>query len=308
MQLKSLRLFLDVVETGSFISAAEKRHTVQSNVTAHIKKLEQELNTILFHRKGGAKLTTSGQAVLDYAKRILGAHDEVINLFNTDLVTAGQLRLGAMETTTALRLPPLLTTFHQQNPHVNLTVETGPTAQLTQRLLARDFDGVFIAGRLQHNELHQLKVFSETLVLVAAKPFKQFPSPEQFLAKAFLAFRQGCSYRQRIELLLSSCGVSATRVFEFGSIDGILGCVAAGMGYTLMPKSVVESHKDRFAIDYLEIPPTIGEVDTYFTTAQPTTWTAALSQFVGLLPQSDNDTNHQSHILSAATSEPSIHV
>ena len=41
MQIKSLRLFMDVAETGSFVAAAERQHTVQSNVTAHIKKLEE---------------------------------------------------------------------------------------------------------------------------------------------------------------------------------------------------------------------------------------------------------------------------
>ncbi len=60
MQIKSLRLFIEVAETGSFVAAAERQHTVQSNVTAHIKKLEEELGAQLIHRKGGARLGNRG--------------------------------------------------------------------------------------------------------------------------------------------------------------------------------------------------------------------------------------------------------
>ena len=78
-------------------------------------------------------------------------------------------------------------------------------------------------------------------------------------------------------------GVTATRIFEFGSVDGILGCVSAGMGYTLMPLSTVETHRQRFSIDYLELPASTAELDTYFATAEPITWTPALTRFVGAL-------------------------
>ena len=56
MQLKSLRLFMAVAETGSFVAAAKRLHTVQSNVTTHIKKLEEELGVQLFHRAGRVAL------------------------------------------------------------------------------------------------------------------------------------------------------------------------------------------------------------------------------------------------------------
>lgn len=280
MQLKSLRLFMDVVDTGSFVAAAERQHTVQSNVTAHIKKLEDELGAQLFHRKGGARLTTAGREIVEYAKRMLRDHDDILGLFRGDAATASRLHIGAMETTTAVRLPSVLTAFHHQYPKVELTVETGPSAQLLERLMGGALDGVFVAGEPKHSRFEAIKAFSEQLVLVGAAPLDQFPTQEQFLETTFLAFRQGCSYRQRIELLLSSHNVNATRIFEFGSIDGILGCIAAGMGYTVLPLSTVEAHQARFDIDYLELSPDIALMDTYFVTAEKTTWTPALQWFV----------------------------
>lgn len=279
MQLKSLQLFMDVVDTGSFVAAAERRHTVQSNVTAHVKKLEDELCTQLIHRKGGTRLTTAGNTLVDYARRMLREHDDVLRLFQGQDNVPSRLRIGAMETTTAVRLPSILADYHHRYPEVDLMVETGPTAELLDKLLKGCVDGIFIAGRPKHNNLYFKKAFTERLVLVGAKPLTVFPSNEQLLETPFLAFRQGCSYRQRIELFLSSLGVTATRIFEFGSIDGILGCVAAGMGYTIMPLSTVETHIQRFSIDYFELPASIADLDTYFATAEPITWTPALTRF-----------------------------
>ena len=71
MELKSLRLFVEVAESGSFVTAAERSHTVQSNVTAHIKKLESELGAQLFNRKGGISLTGAGNTLVDYVRESL---------------------------------------------------------------------------------------------------------------------------------------------------------------------------------------------------------------------------------------------
>ena len=280
MQLKSLQLFIEVVNTGSFIAAARQCHTVQSNVTAHIKKLEEELETQLFHRQGGARLTSAGRALETHARKMLMAHDEVINLFKGEPAAATTLRIGAMETTTALRLPPILADFHRRYPAVELSIDTGPSADLLARLLDGELDGAFVAGRPEHSRLLATPVFEEQLVLVASNPMTSLPTAEQFQQTAFLAFRQGCGYRQRIELLLASRGVNATRIFEFGSIDGILGCTAAGMGYSLMPRATVEAHQSRFDIHCHELPAEIADVTTYFATAHTATWTPALTRFV----------------------------
>ncbi|WP_163575525.1 LysR family transcriptional regulator [Halomonas faecis] len=283
MQLKSLRLFMAVVETGSFVAAAERLHTVQSNVTAHIKKLEAELGVQLIDRQGRARSTSAGRALARHAERILTAHDEAVTLFRGDETPRGRLRIGAMETTMALRLPPLLADFHAQHPEVDISLQAGPTADLVTGLVEGDLDCAFVAGRIEHRRFHQLKAFSERLVLVASEPLAVMPAPETLLASPFLAFRQGCSYRQRIELLLASQGVSATRLFEFGSLDAILGGVAAGMGFAILPSATVEAHRHRFDIHALELPASIAEVDTYFAAPPRDTWTPALSCFAETL-------------------------
>lgn len=285
MQLKSLRFFMAVADTGSFVAAAERLHTVQSNVTAHIKKLEEELGAQLMHRTGRVRLTTAGLALMDYAERMLTAHDEALSLFKGNEKACGRLRIGAMETTTALRLPPVMAAYHAAHPKVDIRLKTGPTADLIEMLMAGQVDCVFVAGRVEHRRCHLLKAFSERLVLVGSQPMASMPTSEVLLSSTFLAFRQGCSYRQRIELLLASCGINAARMFEFGTLDAMLGCVSAGMGYTVLPQAIVESHQHRFEIHYLELPESIAEIDTYFVTHEPDTWSPALSCFVDTLRQ-----------------------
>jgi DNA-binding transcriptional LysR family regulator len=282
MDLKSLRLFLAVAETGSFVAAAERHHTVQSNVTAHIKKLEDEVGAQLIERGVRARPSSAGFTLMAYAERMLQAHDEALALFKGGHVS-GSLRVGAMETTTALRLPPLLTEFHASHPEVDLKLSTGPTARLVAGLNEGRFDCVFIAGKLENPRLYQYKAYREELVLVSSSPMKSMPSADTLRASTFLVFGQGCSYRQRVDVLLADSGVFSSRMVDFGSLDAILGCVGAGMGYALMPKVVFDAHKHRFPIYSLKLPPRLGAVDTYFVAADSSGWTPALTSFAEAL-------------------------
>ena len=279
MQLKSLQLFREVALSGSFVAAAERLHTVQSNVTAHVRKLEDELGVRLIDRQGAARLTSAGHALMPYVERMLGAHDEALASFRHDATPTGQLRVGAMETTTALRLPPLLSRFHAAHPEVNIDLRTGPSADLVQGLINGQYDCVFVAGKLSHARLHRVPAFEERLVLVSGQPFDGMPSSTQLQTATFLAFRQGCGYRQRIELLLASHGVYGARIFDFGSLDGMLGCVSAGMGYALLPEGIVASHQHRFNLYSQALSTEIADVTTYFAAAERESWSPALEVF-----------------------------
>ena len=292
MQLKSLRMFDAVCATGSFGMAAQLLHTVQSNVTAHIKKLEDETGSLLLERSTPVQPTSAGRVLRQYAQQMLQSHDEVLALLQTaqsegaDVPLRGALRIGSMETTAALRLPPLLAQFHQQHAGVALELRTAPTATLVAEMLDGQLDCALVAGNPPHNRLQGIPVFEEELVLVAATAMQNFPAPDILGRKPFLAFRQGCSYRQRIELLLASLGVSAVQIMELGTLDAILGCVAAGMGYALLPRAVVQAQRARFAVHCCPLPAAqeeIAQVTTCLVTGLEAGWSPALREFVRLL-------------------------
>ncbi|MEX0730731.1 MAG: LysR substrate-binding domain-containing protein [Aquisalimonadaceae bacterium] len=279
MQLKSLRLFATAARTGSFVAAAEEACTVQSNVTAHVKKLEDELGLSLFVRHGGIHLTPSGRLLLTYAQRMLDLHDEAIQGLRFGDAPAGLLRIGSLETTAAVRLPAVLAGFHAAFPDVNLNLCTGTTAELIQRVSTGLVDGAFVAGDVPAAGLERIEVFRERLVLVSAQPLTALPPPDVLLRTAFLGFRQGCTYRQRIELYLAEYGVPPVRIFEFGTLDAILGCVVAGMGFTVLPEAVVASQQSRFRVYGLPLPTDIATVPTFFIAPERSGWTPALKEF-----------------------------
>lgn len=292
MQLKSLRMLEAVCDTGSFGAAAQLLHTVQSNVTAHVKKLEEETGAQLLERASPVHPTPAGRLLLEHARRMLRTHDLALaQLQGLDpqgaSQVAGTLRIGSMETTAALRLPVLLAQLRRQHPGIDLELEAQPTAALLEALMAGRIDCAFVNGAAPQSGLQSWPVFREELVLVSGQPLTRFPTPQEFCASVFLAFRQGCSYRQRVELLMASQGVTAVRIMELGMLDTILGCVAAGMGYALLSRALVEAQQQRFGVHWISLPPGLAEefawVDTCFVTGSVAGWSPALRAFAQLL-------------------------
>ena len=146
MQLKSLRMFEAVCESGSFGAAAQLLHTVQSNVTAHIKKLEDEAGVQLLMRANPVFPTPAGRTLLESARQMLQSHDQVLAMLQARQFAAGQvkgaLRIGSMETTAALRLPPLLAELRRQHPDIDLELDAQPSAALLMELAASSIFGI----------------------------------------------------------------------------------------------------------------------------------------------------------------------
>lgn len=279
MDLRSLRLFMAAAEEGSFSRAARRMHTVQSNVTSHVQKLEGELGVPLFDRGGRrVRLTWAGRRLRDYAARLGELHDAAVAEIRGGGEPGGRLRLGSMETTAAVRLPALLTRFSRECPGVAITLQTGPSAQLEAAVLDGEMDAAFVADD-SGSGLDAVPAFREELVLVG--PGSQpLPTGEALADATLLVFRAGCTYRRRLEQYLSSQGGHRGRIMEFGTLDGILGCVAAGMGVTALPRSTVLRHRDRFRISVGALPRWYAETVTYLVCRVESRRSPALAAFM----------------------------
>ncbi|WP_454743517.1 LysR substrate-binding domain-containing protein [Cupriavidus necator] len=284
MELRHLRMFCAVAEYGSFTAAADKVHTVQSNVTMRVKELEAELHQQLFVRqKSGVILTSAGQTFIGYARRILQLADEGRNALLDSATPTGHLRLGSMETTAAVRLPQLLTKYRQMCPQVQLSLVTGTTVELIKAVESHRLDGAFVGGFHKNSALTQEEVFEEELVLVSCREFSSLDSLiETMPQQTVLVFRTGCFYRSTLEHWFYQAGLVPNQILELGTLDGILSCVAAGMGVTLLPRTVAESYGARQEICYHQLPPEFGSVKTVFIRRQDTVATPALLAFIAL--------------------------
>lgn len=256
MELVALRTFQSVVEEGGILAASKKLNTVQSNVTGRIRKLEEELGTELFLRKGrGLELAPSGRVLLDYARRMLQLEQQTSAAVRQVGESSGELRIGAMETFAALHLPTALKAVRSEHPRVELRVFTEPTAVLVDKVLDHKLDCAFVAGPVIHPDLEFTEVVVEELVQVHAAGNDPVQQP-------LILFREGCAYRARALAWQRSIGHATADVMEFGTLDGILGCVSIGLGWTLMPRRVVEQSVHAAALIIEALPPDIGRVPT----------------------------------------------
>lgn len=284
MEMRQLKIFCAVSDLGSFTAAAEQVNTVQSNVTMRIKELEAELGHELFIRKKtGVMLTPAGETFLSYAQRILRLTDESRTALVDCGTPAGPLRLGSMETTAAIRLPQVLTRYRELHPIVKLSLMTGTTTELIKAIETHKIDGAFVGGFHQNTKLIQDEVFNEELVLVSST---QFDNLETLMAEVpsqtVLVFRTGCFYRSTLENWFYRAGLIPNQIMELGTLDGILTCVSAGLGVTLLPKSVAENSSVRHAIRCHSLPPEFANVSTVFIRLAESVQSSAMKAFLDI--------------------------
>lgn len=283
MDFAELKVFEAVSRLGSMNRAAAELHTVQSNVTARIRGLEEELGTALFQRHArGVTTTPAGQRLLPFVGRIAKLLADAEAATKDEGVPNGALRLGSMETTAALRLSPVLGQFANAYPKVRLVLTTGTTSRLLEDVIEGRVEGAFVAGPVSHPDLHQDAIFREELVLVSAPNVATPGDLAKIADLRTIVFQLGCSYRQRLEAVLADLGIAVAKPMEFGSLDAIIACVAAGVGVTLLPKGVVAAAAREGKVGTHELPPKRAQVETLFVRRRDSYLSSAMTAFLDL--------------------------
>jgi DNA-binding transcriptional LysR family regulator len=240
MDLADLRIFRAVAREGGVTRAAERLHRVQSNVTTRVRQLEDELSVQLFVRSGKRlHLSPAGQILLAYADRLLNLAQEARDAVQ-DTRPRGLFRLGAMESTAAVRLPAPLSDYHRRYPDVTLELRTGNPQQLAAAILAGELDAALAAEPLPDTPFDKVPVYEEDLVIVAGADHPPI-GPHSDTPRTVVAFEQGCPHRKRLEDWFSRRGAMPERIIEMSSYHAMLGCLVAGMGISLVPRSVLST-------------------------------------------------------------------
>ncbi|WP_336597486.1 LysR family transcriptional regulator [Paraburkholderia bengalensis] len=254
MDVADLKVFDAVARLGSMSRAALELHTVQSNVTGRIRSLEFEVGVALFERHvRGVQMTPAGQRMLPYAARAARLVADARLAALDDGPPSGTLALGALWTTGALQLSHALSRFATLYPQVALSLTTGTSDGLTTAVADCRLDGAFVAGPQRDPGLDIEWVFSEELVLVTPAAMQSLNDVRTVDNLKTIVFSQGCSYRERLDLLLAEMGVTPVAALAFGSIEAIVSCVAAGIGITLLPQAIVSdaAQQNRVAVHAL---------------------------------------------------------
>lgn len=255
MDLSDLTIFSAVVREGSVTRAAERLHRVQSNVTTRIRQLEEDLSVALFIREGKRlHLAPAGQVLRDYADRLLALADEARSAVQ-DARPRGTFRLGAMESTAAVRLPGLLSEYNRRHPGVVLELRTGNPQVLASAILAGDLDAALVADPIADAPFEKAFAFHEELVIVAPANYPPIGRKGD-LPRTVIVFEHGCPHRKRLEDWYASRHEMPARTIELASYHAMLGCIVAGMGISLIPKSVLTTFPERKRLSVHRLPST----------------------------------------------------
>lgn len=277
IDIQDLITFKTVAKYGSISKAAQELNFVQSTITTKIQRLESYFQTELFHRhRYGVTLSAHGKTLLLYANEMIHLSIEAEKALMGVDHPAGQISIGSMETTAAVRLPSALSVFYKKYPNVELSLKTGPTDNLVKMVLNYEIDGAFVAGPIKNLQLTHQEIIEEKLVVISQNNDDIHNGNNQNL----IVFRHGCTYRKRLEAWAHAENFIPKKVMEFGSMEAIIGCVNAGMGISLLPISVLTKIKQNYSLRFHDIPEKYGNITTFFIQRKDTIKTLAIKKFV----------------------------
>ncbi|GIP34806.1 LysR family transcriptional regulator [Paenibacillus sp. J2TS4] len=286
MEISDLVIFQSVAKEGSVSGAARQLNYVQSNVTARIKQLEKELRTSLFYRHSrGMTLTPEGKKLLEYSDKIIFTMKEMQSAFQDPDQPAGNVEIGTVET--VIRLPQILSVYYHRYPNVDLSLVTGVTEELVQDVIHHRLDGAFVTGPVIHPQIVQHEAFDENLVLVTHKSASD--PHDELRNKPLLVFGAGCGYRAKLEHWLQGEGISPVKKIEFGTLETILGSVAAGLGITLVPELTAATLQELGKVNTFTVPREIGQIKTVFIRSTDSYLTNSIQKFIEVIEASSEE-------------------
>ena len=233
LQIDYLRTFIAVADTKGFTSAGVQVNRSQSAVSMQIKRLEDEIGKNLFERIGKtAKLTTEGNLLINYARRIVKEHDDAVQALSKPGLK-GFIRFGSPEHYTAGVLPKLLARFASSYPDVLVEMRCENSDKIKEAVDNGELD---IGIGTQISSGGQV-IYHDPVVWVADSGF--IFQKEKILPLA--VFEEDCVFRNWAVEALEKAGIEYRIVYVSRSISGILDAARAGLAIAPVVQSNVPS-------------------------------------------------------------------
>jgi DNA-binding transcriptional LysR family regulator len=223
-----LQCYLAVAETGCFTKAALRIGRTQSAVSQQMAKLENMLGKQLFIRGKTASLT--------------------LDRFKAPELE-GEIRFGMPEDFASVYLSDVLVDFSRIHPRIFLNIECNLTINLFERFKRREFDLVLVKMSRPEDFPNGLDVYSEKLEWVGDKSLIEDKSKSLPLVLS----PQPCVYRTRAINALNETQIKWRIVFSSPSYAGTIAAVKAGLGITVLPRTMIPEHL--CVLNYSNLPP-----------------------------------------------------
>ncbi|WP_301150128.1 LysR family transcriptional regulator [Mycobacterium simiae] len=251
-----LRALVEVADTGSVRGAAERLVVTESSISSALRALSSDIGIALVDRHGrGVRLTPAGLRYVEYARRILGLHDEAILAARGEAdPETGSIRLAAVTSAGELLIPAALASFREQYPRVVLHVDVAARGALWPMLSRHEVDLVF-AGRPPEELRTKVRVRAtspNTLIVVGRPDLADGFAPA---TATWLLREQGSGTRSTLMTLLEELDVAPPQLV-LGSHGAVVSAAVAGLGVTLVSRQAVQRELDAGALVELPVPGT----------------------------------------------------
>jgi LysR family hydrogen peroxide-inducible transcriptional activator len=243
MDLRQLAALVAVAEHGTFSAAAKALHTVQSNVSTHVARLERELGVTLVDRSNG-RLTAEGQTVVERARRIQNELDALAaDVASIGEEVTGSVRLGVIGSTARWLVPRLLGAMQEAHPRVRLVIVEATTTSLLPQLSAGRLDKALLNLPVHDDEIVTEPLFEEDLLVVAPEGHPLADRREVTLVELaehdLLLSPQGTALRDDLDAEAATLGVTLRAQAEVDGIRLIASLAFEGFGPAILPATAV---------------------------------------------------------------------
>jgi DNA-binding transcriptional LysR family regulator len=255
--LRQLTNFVAAVETGSLSAAARTLQVTQPAASQQVKELERALAARLLQRGGGrVRPTAAGEVVLDRARRVQAAVDDLLAAaaaFQGGEV--GRLRLGTGATACIHLLPPVLTRMKQRMPGLEIIIATGNTPDVLRRVVDGDLDLALVTLPARVDRaLEARRLLAEPLVAYAPAamlPHEAAVRPAQLAALPLILYENGGVTRALVDAWFGRASLAPRPIMELGSVEAIKILVESGLGATVLPGGALRTPAPGMAVRML---------------------------------------------------------
>ena len=259
MQIESLKVFCDLVETQSFTKAAQINNVTQSAVSQQMTALERQFNATLIERsKRKFSLTREGDTLYENSKIIVQTYDSLRHrIQEIQNIISGTIKVVTIYSIGLHELPPYLKKFLKKHPTVNVSVEYRRATQLYDDIISGMADIGLVAYPQKDSRLKVTSLRDDLLVLIChpqhALAGKTKLKLENIAGQKFIGFEPDIPTRRAIDKILRDRNVEVDHVMEFDNIETVKRAVEIDAGISIVPRSTVAQEATKKTIAILEI-------------------------------------------------------
>ena len=260
MEIRNLNAFLKVAAWKSFTRAAKELGYAQSNISAQIAQLEQELGVPLFNRIGRrVSLTQFGEELIPYAQELCSTAVTIENLHKSEEFLGGTVRIGMTDSISELFLEDSFLHYHKRFPLVRLEIVLDTTTRLLERLRKGELDAAcVIANPLPATEWTIRKEYRVPIV-AAANPSlaiskRKSTGLKELADQKLVLMEQDAPYSLAFEQELLRQHLPCKPVFRLQSAQTALRVVMRDAFATILPLYSVKAAAEKALVTILNIP------------------------------------------------------